>query len=267
MRSTVDERPVHDPVRTVASGWLAGRTAVVTGGANGLGAAIAGALHSAGARGAVLDLPETLHHAPPDGWVNAPVDLRDDESVRAAFVEAVGALGGIDILVAAAGVVPPWTDLPRLQLDDWDEVFRVNTRGVVATIQQALPAMGTGGAIVVIASLNAWRGDPNLMSYTASKHAVLGVVRSAAMELGRSGIRVNAVAPGPVATEAMLARLARRQADRGLSERDVLEEAAARTALGRIATAEDVAGAVLFLASDLSSGVTGHLLPVDAGIV
>lgn len=264
MRSAVDENSRQGAPG--GPGWLTDRRAVVTGGANGLGAAIAGALHSAGARGAVLDLPSALQHLPPEGWVSAAVDVRDEESVHAAFSEAVGALGGIDIVVAAAGVVPPWTGVSDLRLDDWDEVFRVNSRGVVATIQHALPAMGRGGAIVVIASLNAWRGDPNLMSYTASKHAVLGIVRSAALELGPSGIRVNAVAPGPVATEAMLARLSRRQAERGLSERAALEEAAARTALGRIATVDEVAGAVLFLASDLSSGVTGHLLPVDAGI-
>lgn len=249
------------------AGLLAGRRAIVTGGANGLGAATARVLCGAGARGAVLDLPAALHRVPPDGWVNVGVDLRDEESVRAAFAEAVGVLESIDIVVAAAGVVPPWTDLSHLRLDDWDEVFRVNTRGVVATIQCALPAMGRGGTVVVIASLNAWRGDANLMSYTASKHAVLGVVRSAALELGRTGIRVNAVAPGPVATEALLARLARREAEHGFSEREALDAAASRTALGRIASAEEVAGAVLFLASDLSSGVTGHLLPVDAGII
>ena len=118
----------------------------------------------------------------------------------------------------------------------------------------------------MIASLNAWRGDGNLISYTASKHAVLGLVRSAALDLGRRGIRVNAVAPGPVATEALLARLRRREASGGAAVEEALAAASSATALGRIATADEVAGAVLFLASDLSSGITGHLLPIDGGI-
>jgi NAD(P)-dependent dehydrogenase (short-subunit alcohol dehydrogenase family) len=118
----------------------------------------------------------------------------------------------------------------------------------------------------VIASLNAWRGDPNLTTYAASKHAVLGIVRSAALDLGRHGVRVNAVAPGPVATDALLRRLDRRARGGGALVHEALQAASAATALGRIATADDVAGAALFLASDLAAGVSGHLLPVDGGL-
>src|SRR5439155_18526299 len=121
-------------------------------------------------------------------------------------------------------------------------------------------------SLVVIASLNAWRGDPNLIAYTASKHAVLGLVRSVALDLGSRGIRVNAIAPGPVATDAMVGRMRRREAPPGLPVDEALAAAARQTALGRIATVDEVAGAALFLASDLSSGVTGQLLHVDAGI-
>lgn len=194
------------------------------------------------------------------------MDVRDEDSVSSAMATATEALGGIDVVVAAAGIVPPWTDIAHTGTPGWDEVFAVNTRGVMTTIRQALPAIGPGGAIVVVASLNAWRGDPNLMSYTASKHAVLGIVRSAALQLGPAGIRVNAVAPGPVATEALLARMARRSGRDGPTEQAALEQAAAGTSLGRMATADEVADAMLFLAGDLSSGITGHLLPVDAGI-
>ena len=125
--------------------------------------------------------------------------------------------------------------------------------------------MPEGGAIVAIGSLNSWYGDPNLTTYVASKHAVLGIVRSAARDLGRRGIRVNAIGPGPIATDALLSRMSRRERELGIPVSEALDAAASRTALGRMATIEEVAGAALFLASELSSGITGHLLPVDAG--
>jgi NAD(P)-dependent dehydrogenase (short-subunit alcohol dehydrogenase family) len=117
-----------------------------------------------------------------------------------------------------------------------------------------------------MASLNAWRGDGNIASYVASKHAVLGIARSAAIDLGRRGIRVNAIAPGPIATEALLSRMQNRAQGGGLAVEDALTAAASITSLGRIATAADVAGTALFLASDLSLGITGQLLPVDGGL-
>ena len=124
-----------------------------------------------------------------------------------------------------------------------------------------------GGAIVAVGSVNSWRGDRNLASYAASKHAVLGLVRSFALDLGRRGIRVNALGPGPIATDALLERMRTRERERGIPVEDALAGARAQTALGRIATIDEVAAAALFLSSDLSSGITGHLLPVDAGLL
>jgi NAD(P)-dependent dehydrogenase (short-subunit alcohol dehydrogenase family) len=167
--------------------------------------------------------------------------------------------------VANAGIVPPWHDTDAVDLAEWDRVFAVNARGVMATIKHAVPLMkGRGGAIIAMGSTNAWIGHAKQAAYTASKHAALGIVRATARDLGRFGIRVNAICPGPVATEALLARI-RRRADEGGAP---VEETLGRysdTSLGRMPTAEDVVGAALFLASDLSSGITGHLIPVDAG--
>jgi len=251
-------------VSGVGQSPLAGSKAVVTGGSSGIGAAIVGRLADAGAHGFVLDLRPVSPGVLPSGWNALAVDVGDDGALRAAF-ERVG--GGIDVLVAAAGIVPPWRRLGALDLEEWDEVFRVNARGVAATLHHALPALADGAAVVVIASLNAWRGDANLPTYSASKHAVLGLVRSAALDLGRRGIRVNALGPGPIATAALLDRIDRREAEGGLPAREALGQAAARTALGRIASIEEVADAALFLATGASSGVTGHLLPVDAGLL
>ena len=146
-------------------------------------------------------------------------------------------------------------------------MFAVNVRGIVATLKHAAPVLRDGGAVVLIGSLNSWRGDPNIASYVASKHAVLGIVRSAALDLGRRGIRVNALGPGPVATDALLARMADRERKLGVPVAAALAAAAAQTALGRIVSVEEVADAALFLASGLSSGITGQLLPIDAGML
>ncbi|NUR76802.1 MAG: SDR family oxidoreductase [Thermoleophilia bacterium] len=239
---------------------LDGRTVAVTGGANGLGAGIVRRFHAEGARGFVVDLPSAADRDVPPGWRSIGVDVRDDKSVAAAFEQ----VSSIDVLVAAAGVVPGWTPVAELDLDEWDDVFRVNVRGMISTFKHA--RLTDGGAIVAIGSLNSWRGDPNIAGYVASKHAVLGIVRSAALELGRRGIRVNALGPGPIATGALLARMQRRERELGLPVEEALAAAARQTALGRMATIDEVAAAALFLASDLSSGITGHLLPVDAGI-
>jgi NAD(P)-dependent dehydrogenase (short-subunit alcohol dehydrogenase family) len=250
------------------TGLLAGKRAVVTGGANGIGAGIVRVLSEAGAsRGAVLDLEDAFGQTPPpEGWAEIPVDLRDDESVERAFGLARERLGTIDVLVAAAGIVPLWTGVGSVGLEEWDEVFSVNVRGVLTSLRGSLPAMPDDGAVVVIASQNAWRGNPNLASYVASKHAVLGLVRSAALELGPRGIRVNAVAPGSVATDAYRSRLARRELEGGLPVAEALDRDAGTTALQRLATVDDVANGVLFLASPLASGITGHLLPVGPGV-
>jgi NAD(P)-dependent dehydrogenase (short-subunit alcohol dehydrogenase family) len=252
----------------VSDALLAGRTAVVTGGANGIGAAIVHVLADAGvARGAVLDLRAALVDAElPRGWIAADVDLRDAGHTAAAFATVRDALGTIDVLVAAAGVVPLWAGVETMELSEWDDVVDVNARGVLCSMRESLPAMPENGAIVVIASQNAWRGSPVLPSYAASKHAVLGLVRSAALELGPRGIRVNAVGPGSVATDAYRARLARREHEGGPPVDDALARDAGFTALKRLVTADEVAKGVLFLASPLASGVTGHILPVGAWV-
>lgn len=249
-----------------ASGLLSGRHALVTGGGSGIGAAIVGAFAEAGATGVVLDLPAAIGEHLPYGWSAVAADLLDDASISRAFAELSHDGRRFGALLAAAGVVPGWSDLSNLDLADFDRVLAVNARGLAATLAGARPMLASGGSVVAIASLNAWRGDPNLMSYVASKHAVLGIVRSAALDLGREGIRVNAVAPGPIATDALLARMRMRERERSIPVAHALERLAEQTALGRIATVSEVASAALFLASDLASGITGQMVAVDGGI-
>lgn len=248
-------------------GLLDGRIALITGGTRGLGLAIARRFAAEGAAGTLVDLPDARPEGTaPSGFTVLAGDVGDEASLAGAVRQTLAAFARLDIVIANAGVVPPWRETEALDMAEWDRVMAVNVRGIAATLKQAVPALKPqGGAIVAMASINAFTAHPRQMLYTASKHAVLGIVRAAARDLGRHGIRVNAVAPGPIATEALVARI-RKRALTGPSETEALAALAGETALGRLATADEVAKAVLFLASDLASGISGELLPVDAGL-
>jgi len=245
------------------TGLLAGRVAFVTGGARGLGAAVARAFAAAGALGSVVDL-ETCPCQ--EGWASLIADVTDEGDVERAVAATIDRFDRLDVVVANAGVVPPWSDTSDLDLATLARTLAVNVHGVAATLKHGARAMGDGGSIVVMASMNAWHAAPAQGAYTASKHAVLGLVRTAALDLGGRGIRVNAIGPGPVLTDAFRERLEARAAGGGLAVDEALRQAADGTALGRMVTEDDVARAALFLASGLSSGITGALLPVDAGL-
>lgn len=247
---------------------LGGRQAFVTGGSRGLGRAIAGRLAEAGARIAISDHPDALAATDlPEGWTAHPVDLAADDA-EGALARAVAGLDRLDIVIANAGQVPPWRRIADLDIAEWDRVFRINVTGIAMTMKAAaepLAASGRGSA-VLMASINAYRAHPSQTLYSATKHAVLGVMRAAALDLGPSGVRVNAIAPGPIATEALKARVETRHASGGPAPADAFAALAGETALGRMATADDIADAALYLASDLSGAVTGTLLPVECGL-
>jgi NAD(P)-dependent dehydrogenase (short-subunit alcohol dehydrogenase family) len=244
------------------TGLLAGKTAFITGAAAGLGLAIVEVLGAAGARGIAFDRM-TAERALPPGWVHRGGDVRDEETLA----EALSSFKyeGLDVLVANAGVVPAWRETEATDFVDWDDAFAVNARGVMATIKHAVPLMKQrGGSIIIMASINARLGHARQAAYVASKHAAMGIARSAAQDLGRFAIRVNALCPGPIATGALLERLQQRAETGGPSEKEIMEKYA-QTALGRMATVAEVADAALFLASSLSSGITGQAIAVDAG--
>ncbi len=245
---------------------LQGRKAVVTGGMRGLGRAIADRLAASGAAIAVIDL-DCNADAVPSGWRTFSCDLGAPDAVLK--LDGFGAeMGAVDIVIANAGIVPPWRGIAELDPQEWQRVMAVNVWGVAATLGALSKplARSAHGSAVVMASINGYRAHPKQVLYSASKHAVIGVMRAAALDLGRNGIRVNALAPGPIATDALLARVDSRHAGGGPDQASVLEELAAETALGRIATAQDVANAAHFLVSDASAGMTGSVFPVEAGL-
>jgi NAD(P)-dependent dehydrogenase (short-subunit alcohol dehydrogenase family) len=239
---------------------LAGRNAVVTGAARGIGAAIAARLAGEGCRLLLLDRDAegvAAVAARLDGSAVA-VDLSDPGEIHGRFADAVDAMGGADILVNNAGIFAKQR-LLELDAATWDAVFAVNTRAVMLTTQVVAPAMieRGRGRIVNIASMAARVGTPGEAAYAASKAAVVALTRITAMELGAHGITANAVCPGYVLTEM------------GAATRTDAQVASwcAQSPLGRTTGTDDVAGTVAFLASDDAADLTGQALNVASGLV
>ncbi|MET9536250.1 SDR family oxidoreductase [Streptomyces sp. NPDC006553] len=238
---------------------LAGLRAVVTGGAFGIGLAVARLLDTQGAAVAVLDLDPA---ATPDTLTALRADVADDTSVREAVAAAAATLGGIDILVNNAGIGAAGTveDNPD---DQWHTVLDVNLLGVVRTTRAALPHLRRSehAAVVNICSIAATAGLPQRALYSASKGAVLSLTLAMAADHVREGIRVNCVNPGTVDTP-WVARLLDAAADPE-AERAALS---ARQPTGRLVGADEVAAAVVYLASPAAASVTGTALAVDGGM-
>jgi NAD(P)-dependent dehydrogenase (short-subunit alcohol dehydrogenase family) len=235
-----------------------GLVAVVTGGSSGIGLATAKLLGSRGARVASLDL-----HPSADGSVfGVPTDVRDDESVRTAVAEVVSRFGRLDVVINNAGVGAQG-DVAANPDDEWRDLWDVNVLGMVRVARAALPHLRSSpsAAIVNTGSIAAWAGLPQRALYSATKGAVHALTLAMAADHVREGIRVNAVAPGTADTP-WIGRLLDSAPDPE-AERAALE---ARQPHGRLVSADEVAGAIAYLASPLSGSTTGTVLAVDGGM-
>ena len=242
------------------------KVALVTGSSNGLGKRIVSLFQQAGAVGLGMDQSGD-NDSPLEDWLFHRGDVADENALADAVEKIEQRFGQLDVVVANAGVVPPWSSAEEIDVSEWDRVFSINVRGVAITIKRAVSLMkNTGGSIVLMGSLTSHRGYAGQMLYTSTKHAVLGMVRSSALDLGPQGIRVNAIGPGPIATDALMSRIKFRAEHGGLAVEEALQQLQSETALRRMATEEEVANTALFLSSHLSSGITGQIIPVDAGI-
>jgi NAD(P)-dependent dehydrogenase (short-subunit alcohol dehydrogenase family) len=234
---------------------LSGKKAVVTGGANGIGLACAKALASAGADVVVWDLERERPHevAAALGATGLAADVTEAASIERAFAQT----GPPDIVIANAGTafVEPLEETSR---STWDRTIALNLTGLFLTVQQAVRLMKPRrrGAIVVTASTNSYDGEANLSAYNASKAGVLGIVHTAANEMGPYGIRINAVCPGMIRTRLTASTY---------TDAGALKDYFRAIPMGRGGEPEEVANAVLFLASDLASFITGAALIVDGG--
>ena len=243
-----------------SQGRLAGRRALITGAARGIGAEIAASFRREGAELALLDIDidRLLKTAAPLDASAFEVDLADVESTTDVVGRAIDGLGGIDILVNNAGILKM---APLLEIDpaDWDFTFAVNVRAMLVTIQLAAKAMipNGRGAIINMASMGGKVGGPNQAHYAASKAAVISLTQVAAKELGAYGITVNCICPGYVLTE--MGAATRTEA--------MVQEWSAKSPLGRLAEPSDVANMAVFLASDEASYCTGQAMNVTGGMV
>jgi meso-butanediol dehydrogenase/(S,S)-butanediol dehydrogenase/diacetyl reductase len=248
---------------------LAGRRAFVTGGAQGIGRAIASALARQGVSVVIgdIDVAAARATAAEVGANAVEIDVRDRASVETAFAQALSTLGGCEILIANAGVSTMGHALD-LTDRDWDFNFDVNARGIFLTNQIAarhFVAKGVG-CIVNTASLAAKVGAPLLAHYSASKFAVLGWTQALARELAGKGVRVNAVCPGFVNTGMQSREVEWESELRGVSREQVVADYIAQTPLGRLETPEDVADVVVFLCSRQARFMTGQGLNVTGGV-
>lgn len=250
---------------------LSGRAAVVTGGAGGLGRAMAEVLAEAGARVAILDIDgaaaaETAQ-AIGGGAVARALDAGDRDAVRAAITRVAADFGRLDIAIANAGISagPGFgTSQGRLAaVEDatWDRVLAVNLTGVFATVQAAAGVMSPRrrGSIIAVASVAGLKAEPMVgYAYAATKAAVVNLVRQAAAELAPQGVRVNGIAPGPIRTNIGGGRLGDPEVEAGFR---------GAVPMGRIGEPDEIKGLALLLASDASSFITGVTIPVDGGIM
>ncbi|MBW9055863.1 SDR family NAD(P)-dependent oxidoreductase [Rhizobium mesosinicum] len=250
---------------------LSGKRAIVTGGATGIGRAIATALSRQAIQVAICDInlaaAEKTATEIGSGATAHAIDVRKRASVEATFSEVVEKVGGYDILCANAGVSTMQHAL-ELTDEEWDYNFDVNIRGIFLTNQIAarrFTRTGTG-VIVNTASLAAKIGAPLLAHYSASKFAVLGWTQALARELAASGIRVNAVCPGFVKTGMQEREIAWEASLRGVTPERVVADYIAQTPLGRLETPEDVADVVVFLCSNSARFMTGQGINVTGGV-
>lgn len=232
--------------------------ALVTGGSSGIGLATAQALNAYGMTVAVLDLTGIGTH----GFFHVSADVRDDVSVRAGVASALGQLGGLDVLVNCAGTGAKGGVSDNDDVE-WHEVFDVNVVGMVRVTRAALPALlqSRAASIVNVSSIAATVGLPDRVLYSATKGAVLSMTLAMAADLLAGGIRVNAVNPGTTDTP-WVARLLESAAN-PTAERVALQS---RQPHGRLVSADEVAGAIVYLASPSAGSTTGTYLAVDGGL-
>jgi NAD(P)-dependent dehydrogenase (short-subunit alcohol dehydrogenase family) len=237
---------------------LSSLRALVTGGASGIGLATATALAAKGVNVAVLDIADT---APP-GLVYVKADVGSDVEVRAAVDDAIAQLGGLDIVVNCAGIGAQGA-IESNSDEEWHSVFDVNVVGMVRVTRAALPSLSrsSSGAIVNVSSIAATVGLPDRALYSATKGAVLSLTLAMAADLLSLGVRVNAVNPGTTDTP-WVGRLLDSAAD-PQAERAALQ---ARQPHGRLVTADEIADAIVYLASPASGSTTGTYLAVDGGM-
>ena len=237
---------------------------LITAGAAGIGRAMAEGFAAAGFEVWVTDVDAGALETVPTDWHAHRVDASDEAEVAALF-DHIAKAGGLDVLCANAGIAGPTRLIEDVALDDWRSCVSVNLEGAFLAAKYAAPLMKAagGGAIVFTSSTAGIYGYPNRAPYAAAKWAIIGLMKTAAMELGPYGIRANAICPGAVEGPRMEGVLAREAAAKGMTRDQVYDGYASGTSMRSFVTAQDVANMAVFLGSDLSRLVSGQVIAVD----
>ncbi|MDP3994193.1 MAG: glucose 1-dehydrogenase [Candidatus Doudnabacteria bacterium] len=244
---------------------LSGKTAVVTGGAMGIGYGIVKRLAEAGANIVIADMAEAegMRRAKElKSAIFVKTDVSSESDVKRLISETTTKFGGLDIFVNNAGIYPPKPVL-EMGLDLWEKIQAVNLRGVFLCSREAAKIMieGGGGSIINIGSIDSLHPSMvGLAAYDASKHGVWGFTKNFALELAKNRIRVNAIAPGGISTEGVADMM------KGAAK-ETLKEFEAKVPLGRFGQPDDIATVALFLASGASAYMTGSMVVVDGGVL
>lgn len=245
---------------------FSGKTVVITGASRGIGLGIAKGFAQAGASLHLIANDAAVHERAHDlGATGTEADIADREAVGA----ALGPISRIDVLINNAGLelMTPITDSSDEAEAAFRRIIEINVIGTALVTARALPRMQAGASIINTASIWGRVAEARFGAYVASKHAIIGLTKTWAKELGSKGIRVNAVCPGWVRTEASMRSLGRMAEQGGVSEAALLEDIVGAQALPGLMEPADMAGTYLFLASDLAANITGQSLGVDRGEV
>jgi NAD(P)-dependent dehydrogenase (short-subunit alcohol dehydrogenase family) len=237
---------------------------LITAGGSGIGLAIAQAYAAQGYDIWVTDIDQAALNALPSAWHRHRVGANDETAVAALFALLKNA-GGLDVLCANAGIAGPTAAIEDVDLDDWRTCVSVNLEGAFLATKYAAPLMKSAGrgAIIYTSSTAGIYGYPNRAPYAAAKWAIIGLMKTTAMELGPFGIRANAICPGAVEGDRMEGVLAREATAKGMTRDQVAAGYAAGTSMRSFVTAKDIANMAVFLGTDVSRMVSGQVIAVD----